>query len=125
MSSSTKAIVAKNSTMNNNERKRPISSPIRLSSSSTSAKRRELSLTTISRKSTTNKTHSHQTEQTLQKSSDNFQQPYRPMELTRSVSLSSSSTFLHQIDSTSIIAENSSETGSIKKKKTIIKMIDD
>ena len=75
MSSSTKAILSKNSTMNNNDRKRPISSSIRLSPSQTAAKRRGLSSSSlsssISRKSTNHISHrSEHDERILTKTDD-------------------------------------------------------
>ena len=109
MSSSTKAILSKNSTMNNNDRKRPISSSIRLSPSQTAAKRRGLSSSSlsssISRKSTNHIAHRlEHDERILTKTDDTSdrqsrseqqqqqqqQQQYRPLESTSPSSMESS-----------------------------------
>lgn len=103
MSSSTKAILSKNSTMNNNDRKRPISSSMRLSPSQTAAKRRGLSSSSlsssISRKSTNHISHrSEHDERILTKTDDTTdrqsrgeqQQQYRQLDSTSPSSTESS-----------------------------------
>jgi hypothetical protein len=85
MSSSTKTILSKNSAMNNNERKRPLSSSIRLSPATKSSKRRGLSSSSIPHQSTNH--HLQRTEHTDRILTTPFDmqeqtsqcKPYRPM----------------------------------------------
>jgi hypothetical protein len=105
MSSSTATIVSKNSTMNNNDRKRPISSSIRPSPSPPSAKRH--GLPSNSRHST------NKIQRQSERPSRSKQQQYRHIDNKSSSSESSRSS------SNSINQDYSSSTMNIQSKSNI------